>query len=97
MSVPAEPFVFDAEAFRAEARALGYTEVLLREWAPGTVVDEHTHPFDAKAVVVGGELWLTVGEHTRHLGVGDRFELAAGVPHAERYGEQGARFWVARR
>ena len=97
MSVPAEPFAFDAEGFRAEALALGYTEVLLREWAPGTVVDEHTHHFAAKAVVVGGELWLTVGEQTRHLGVGDGFELAAGVPHAERYGEQGARFWVARR
>jgi hypothetical protein len=28
---------------------------------------------------------------------GDEFELDAGEPHAERYGEAGATYWVGRR
>ncbi|MBX3587293.1 MAG: AraC family transcriptional regulator [Ramlibacter sp.] len=83
--------------FEAAARANGYDTVLERQWDPLTVVDTHTHPFDASALVTQGEMWLTVGEATRHLLPGDRFELAALVPHAERYGAQGASYWVARR
>jgi quercetin dioxygenase-like cupin family protein len=49
------------------------------------------------AIVVAGELWLTEGEITRHLRAGDRFELARSVPHAERYGAEGATYWAARR
>jgi quercetin dioxygenase-like cupin family protein len=71
--------------------------VLSREWAPGVVLDTHTHPFAVKAVVVAGEMWLTVGDDTRHLQPGDRFELDREVPHAERYGAAGATYWVARR
>jgi quercetin dioxygenase-like cupin family protein len=85
------------EAFAAEQRAAGADEVLERRWQPGTVIDTHTHSFAAQALVVQGEMWLTVGGRTQHLRAGDRFELAAGVPHDERYGAQGATYWVARR
>jgi hypothetical protein len=83
--------------FEADAKARGFDEVLERQWKPLTVVGLHTHPFAAKALVVGGEMWLTVGEHTRHLRAGDTFELDAQVPHAERYGSEGATYWVARK
>lgn len=83
--------------FEATARAEGYTQVLQRDWAPNTVVATHTHPFSVKAVVVAGELWLTVGDSTRHLRSGDCFTLDREVPHAERYGDAGASYWVARR
>jgi quercetin dioxygenase-like cupin family protein len=85
------------EAFEATARAEGFDEVLVREWQPGQVLDEHRHPFAVKALVTRGDLWLTEGEQVRHLKAGDGFELAREVPHAERYGDQGATFWVARR
>lgn len=83
--------------FQAQALADGFDEVLEREWAPGTVLDTHTHPFSVKALVVRGELWLTVGDHTQHLHPGDPFTLDRDVPHAERYGTEGAAYWVARR
>ncbi len=85
------------EAFRATARAAGFDEVLERQWAPDTVLDTHTHDFDADAVVVRGEMWLSCEGRTAHLRPGDRFTLARLVPHAERYGPAGAAFWVARR
>lgn len=83
--------------FEAEALAQGFDEVLERHWAPDTVLDTHAHPFSVSARVVEGDLWLTVAGNTRHLQAGDTFELDADVPHAERYGAQGARYWVARR
>ena len=83
--------------FEADARALGFDEVLQRDWPPDAVIGTHVHPFSAKAVVVRGEMWLTVAGATRHLRAGDGFELDAEVPHAERYGPEGAAYWVARR
>lgn len=87
----------DVSAFDADALAQGYEQVLDRVWAPLTVVETHTHPFAAKAVVTQGEMWLTVGDETRHLLPGDSFELDREVPHSERYGPAGATYRVARR
>ena len=85
------------ESYQAAALAKGYDEVLERSWPADLQIDTHTHPFALKARVIRGEMWLTVGETTRHLQVGDEFTLAHAVPHAERYGPGGARYWVARR
>ena len=68
LSMPAS---FDA--FAAEATAQGFDEVLSRSWPADAVLDTHTHAFGVSAVVVAGELWLTVGAQTRHLQAGDRF------------------------
>lgn len=89
------PTTFDS--FSAAASAAGFDEVLERRWEAGQVLDTHSHPFDARARVVQGEMWLTVGTNTRHLCPGDSFELGRDVPHAERYGDAGATYWVARR
>ncbi len=83
--------------FEAAARASGFDKVLEREWKPGTLLDTHSHDFSVDALVVRGEMWLTVGEQVRHMRAGDRFDLASGVPHAERYGAEGTTLWVARR
>ena len=85
------------DAFRAHPRMHGADEVLERHWAPHQEVDTHAHPFDADAVVTAGEMWLIREDGTQHLKVGDTFHLAAGTPHSERYGPEGATYWVARR
>jgi hypothetical protein len=84
--------------FRAEMLAAGYDEVLERPWPADAVVGDHSHPFEAKALVIAGEMWLAIdGAPARHLVSGDWFDLAAGVPHTERYGAAGATYWVARK
>jgi hypothetical protein len=93
--VPVDQVTF--EAFEANARAEGFDEVLERRWAARTVLEPHAHPFALRARVVQGEMWLTVGDDVRHLLPGDTFTLDREVPHAERYGEEGATYWVARR
>jgi len=85
------------QEFEAQHRTQGFDAVLERRWAPLTVLATHVHEFAAKALVVRGEMWLTVGAHTQHLQAGNTFELDARVPHDERYGSEGATYWVARR
>ena len=89
--------LFSIAEFAAQARTEGFDEVLERQWPALTVLESHTHPFALKALVVQGDMWLTVGDHTRYLVAGDAFALDREVPHAERYGQEGATYWVARR
>lgn len=83
--------------FESGALREGFDEVMERSWGANAELGSHTHPFAVKAIVVQGEMWLAVGDHTRHLCPGDTFELAPDVPHSERYGDEGATYWVARR
>ncbi len=85
------------ETWKQEALAEGFDEVLERDWPPGTVLESHVHPFALRARVVRGAMWLTVADEVRALHPGDAFALDANVPHAERYGPEGATYWVARR
>lgn len=91
---PADP---EFAQFEAQALAQGFDEVLARHWPPHTELDLHRHAFAVRAVVTQGELWLSVAGHTRHLRPGDEFALDRDEPHAERYGPEGATYWVARR
>lgn len=84
------------EIFTAQALDEGFDEILVREWVPGLELDTHTHAFAVSARVVRGEFWLMVDGSTRHIPAGQGFRLARDVPHAERYGPQGATVWVAR-
>ena len=87
----------DFEAFKDEKLKEGYDEVLVRTWDPNVRNDMHSHPFDTDVVVAKGEVWLTIGGQVRHLKVGDALAVARGELHSERYGPEGAVFWVARR
>lgn len=83
--------------FETRLKAHGFDQVLERRWEPGQVVATHSHPFDASAVVVQGEMWLSVGDATQHIPAGGTFELTRNTPHSERYGSEGAIYWVGRR
>lgn len=85
------------ESFSRQKLAEGFDQVLVREWEPGFANEPHSHPFDTDALVARGEFWLTVDGQTMHFSAGDRFKVARGVVHAERYGSAGATFWAARR
>ncbi len=87
----------DFDTFSRQARAEGFDEVIERRWDPLTVLETHTHPFAVKAVVTQGQMWLGMHGQTRELRPGDWFELDRDIPHDERYGPEGATYWVARR
>ena len=83
--------------FESLARAQGFDEVIEKVWAADLELPQHQHPFDVNARVMAGEVWLTCGSEVKHVVAGMGFELTRGELHAERYGPEGATFWVARR
>lgn len=68
-------------ASRVLAKATGGT-VTLFAFDDGQGLSEHTTPFDALVVVLGGELRLDVGGVPVVAGPGTVVRLPAGVPHA---------------
>ena len=85
------------DEFKQKSLAAGFDEVIEREWAANTVLDTHSHPFGVQALLIRGEMCLTMKGQTQHMLPGSVFELEANVPHDERYGAEGAAYWVARK
>jgi hypothetical protein len=50
----------DAERFEAQLKAHGYPEIRFNEYKPSQHNPEHSHPFDVHALVLQGEITLTV-------------------------------------
>lgn len=80
---------------RALARD-GFTDLLTVTRAAGNL-DTHTHPFEAKALILSGEIALRVEGNERVYREGDVFHLSANEAHAERYGPEGVRYLVGRK
>lgn len=87
----------ERESFVGVLEQEGFAEIVTVDREPGGALDSHEHPFEAKALIVEGELWIRVGEEERLYKVGDVFHLAAHLVHAERYGPQGVRYLVGRK
>lgn len=87
----------DAARFEAQLKAQGYPEVRVNQYQPNHHNGEHSHPFDVHALVLEGEITLTVGGKATRYGVGDEFKMAAGCRHVEDIGPQGVRYIVGRR
>jgi hypothetical protein len=87
----------DFAQFQQECLAAGFDQPLERRWEPHTMVDTHSHPFAVLARVSKGEMWLTVEGQTAHLLPGSSFALERNAPHQERYGPEGASYWVGRK
>ncbi len=68
----------------------------MKQMAPNTVVADHRHPWDVRAIVTAGEINLTVDGVECTYGVGDVFTMAAGCPHQERVGPSGVEYLVHR-
>ena len=64
---------------------------------PDSSMDVHTHPFEAKALVLEGALSITVAGVEREYGPGQVFHLPELLPHSERYGPQGVEYLVGRK
>ena len=74
----------------------GFPDPVIIEKPQGHV-GQHTHAFEAKALILSGQLDIDLdGNKTTYL-VGDIFHLQANRVHAEWYGSQGVRYLVGRK
>lgn len=74
-----------------------FGEVVTLEREANKSLETHTHPFEAKALILRGELSIGTAGGERLYGVGDIFHLAAHTPHTERYGPEGVKYVVGRK
>ena len=82
--------------FEADLRREGY-QVLYGGLQAGMVNPDHSHDWDARVMVMGGEITLTRAGKAETFGAGDSCAVPAGEVHAERVGPQGVAYIVGRR
>ena len=75
----------------------GYAAPVPVERAPNGRLDEHTHPIEAKALILEGEIRIVTAGRERVYGPGQVFHLQANEAHAESYGPQGVRYLSGRK
>jgi quercetin dioxygenase-like cupin family protein len=87
----------DRAQFEAALRDEGYLEVADRRMEPNKTNPEHSHEFDARLLVLEGEMTITCDGEERTYRAGDTFAMSAGCVHIEHCGPQGVRYLAGRR
>lgn len=87
----------DQEQFRQQLRAEGYEQVTAVAREANGSLDVHTHPFEARALILSGEISIRCDGHETLYRPGDIFHLGHAAPHSERYGPAGVSYLVGRK
>ncbi len=73
----------------------GYSNLLFWDAIPFEFDDEHAHDRDHKIVVFSGDMEITIGYQTVHLGAHDYYEIPSATIHVARIGGDGCRYLIA--
>jgi quercetin dioxygenase-like cupin family protein len=87
----------NAQDFEAQLKADNFGEIVTLEKPIGYAMGEHTHPFEARALITRGDITLTVNGVSTTYGVGDIFRLPAQTPHHEDASAHGVTYVVGRK
>lgn len=87
----------DREEFEDGLQRDGFAAPVRVERAVGYSLADHDHPFDARALILAGEITLTVAGVATTYKPGDVFRLAAGTLHLEIAGPGGVVYLSGRR
>jgi quercetin dioxygenase-like cupin family protein len=83
--------------FEQDLLAQGYDVSMVTRAANGQL-DVHTHPFEARALILAGEIRIQcVGQEEKLYRPGEIFHLAHAEPHSESYGPEGVSYLVGRK
>ena len=86
----------DQSQFDADLRSDGF-RVVNSSLKPNQVAPNHCHDFDARVLVLGGEITVTRDNTPVTFRTGQCFEVPAGCMHAEHVGAEGVAFLSGRR
>jgi quercetin dioxygenase-like cupin family protein len=82
--------------FEADLKREGY-EVFYGGMQAGHANPDHTHPWQARVMVIGGAITITRNGKAETFGVGDSCAVSADELHAELVGERGVAYIAGRR
>ena len=83
--------------FETECRTQGYHEIADRRMEANTTNPQHSHEFDARLLVLEGEMTVTSEGQEHTYRPGGSFTMTAGCRHTECSGPEGARYLAGRR
>ncbi len=86
----------DRTDFEAELQRDGY-QVVVNSMQPGKLNPEHVHDFDARLLVVAGEMTIVAEGRSNTYRVGETFSMTHGCRHSEQAGADGATYVAGRR
>jgi quercetin dioxygenase-like cupin family protein len=86
----------DVTEFERSLVADGYVGVP-KEMPSDTVVTDHSHPWDVRALVTSGKITLTIDTVATTYQAGDIFTMAADCIHHEQVGPNGVEYLAGRR
>jgi quercetin dioxygenase-like cupin family protein len=75
----------------------GFQTTVLVEREAGDFADGHAHAFEAKALILEGEITLRIGDNETRYQTGDVFHLEPNEAHTERCGPEGVCYLVGRK
>lgn len=88
----------DTTAFTQTLTQEGFDQFVRVEREANGLWDRHTHPFEAKALILAGEIRIRTDDGAeRTYRAGEVFHLQHEEPHAEWYGPEGVTYLVGRR
>src|SRR5689334_24012055 len=87
----------ESAQFEQKLRASGYPEIRTNQLPANCHNDEHAHAWDVHALVLEGDITLTVEGKAKKYGAGDEFTMTKGCKHIEDVGPQGVKYLVGRR
>jgi quercetin dioxygenase-like cupin family protein len=87
----------DTTASETHWKQAGYRDIDTRTALPNVSRQPHAHPFDARVLMLAGELTVMSEGQSRTYRTGETFEMAAGCLHSEQYGPEGATLLIGRK
>ena len=85
------------EQFADELARQGFEPAVTVTREAGGMLGDPTHPFEAKALILSGDIRIATAASERVYQAGDAFHLAAEEPHSEFYGMLGVQYLVGRK
>lgn len=75
----------------------GFPEPVLVIQERNGFLDQHTHPFEVKALVTHGQIDIVIDGTKSTYVAGDVFHLTHSQEHAESYGDNGVQYLASRK
>ena len=75
----------------------GFNEVVTVTRDANGSLDVHAHPFEAKALILEGDVTIRIGADASTYRAGELFHLVTNIEHSEQYGPLGVSYLVGRK
>jgi quercetin dioxygenase-like cupin family protein len=83
--------------FEQQLKSEGFTAIETKDYAPRPANDAHGHDFSVRGLVLEGAFTVVRDKAPVTYRAGQIFDVAAGTPHSEEIGSEGARVLVGRK